>query len=116
MTGEQLHQLGGVAAVLRFPLEIDDVEEEDVLPEEVGTMLLLYQAARLTTNSDGSILTDQSTVTPPNPTCRTTTGPRRLPGLSGMWRARQGSRRATTTRMGTATGATKEEEEGTRRA
>ncbi len=35
MTGEQLHQLGGVAAVLRFPLDID-IEEEDVPNDEVG--------------------------------------------------------------------------------
>lgn len=32
MTGEKLHQLGGVAAVLRFPLEID-LEEEEMLSE-----------------------------------------------------------------------------------
>lgn len=29
VTGEQLHQLGGVAAILRFPLEIDTAEEEN---------------------------------------------------------------------------------------
>lgn len=29
VTGEQLHQLGGVAAILRFPLEIDAEEEEE---------------------------------------------------------------------------------------
>lgn len=33
VTGEQLHQLGGVAAVLRFPLEID-IDEEDVVAED----------------------------------------------------------------------------------
>ncbi|GAB5033847.1 mrna surveillance protein pelota [Nannochloropsis oceanica] len=35
VTGEKLHQLGGVAAVLRFPLEIE-MEEEDLPLEEGG--------------------------------------------------------------------------------
>ncbi len=35
VTGEKLHQLGGVAAVLRFPLDID-IEEEEVPLEEGG--------------------------------------------------------------------------------
>jgi len=29
VSGEQLHQLGGVAAILRFPMEIENVEEEE---------------------------------------------------------------------------------------
>jgi hypothetical protein len=33
VTGEQLHQLGGVAALLRFPLEID-AEEEELPPDD----------------------------------------------------------------------------------
>lgn len=35
VTGEKLHQLGGVAAVLRFPLEIE-MEEEDLPLDEGG--------------------------------------------------------------------------------
>lgn len=35
VTGEKLHQLGGVAAILRFPLEIE-MEEEDLPLEEAG--------------------------------------------------------------------------------